>query len=209
MTIYGLIIAIAVCIGFYLSRCRALKLGISPPDIENLFLICTPFAVVGARLYHVLSEFSYYQKEPVAALCFWRGGWGIYGAIAGGILGIFLYTRFKKINFWKVLDLIAPSLVLGQAIGRLGNILNGELLPYAIYESILDFVIFLFLTFNFSLLTFHFSLYAILYGTGRFFLEFLRTEPEVFVGLKLNQLVSLLFIIFGVIFNRGVRIPNI
>lgn len=204
--LYGLTIATAVFVGFCLSRRRASKFGIKPCDIESLFLICVPFAIIGARLYHIFSQISYYQKNPHEVFYFWQGGWGVYGAIAGGIIAVFFYARFTKINFWKILNLLTPGLVLGQAIGRIGNIVNGELLPYSIYESILDSAIFLFFTFNFSLTparlfggTFHFSTYAILYGAGRFFLEFLRKEPELFLGLKLNQAVSLLFVGFGII----------
>ncbi len=209
MTVYGSIIAIAVFLGFGLSRRRASRFGISRKDIESLFLVCTPFAIIGARTYHVLSEFSFYQKNLGEALYFWQGGWGIFGAIFGGIIGIFLYTRFRKINFWKILNLLAPSLVLGQTIGRIGNIVNGELLPYAIYESAFDFLIFLFFTFNFSLLTFHFSIYAIIYGVGRFLLEFLRSEPEVLLGLKLNQIVSVIMVVFGSFFLVRSKSSNV
>lgn len=90
--------------------------------------------IIGARLYHVISSpagteagLSYYLQNPVKIIAIWEGGLGIYGAVAGGVLGLYLYARYHGLRFWQWADMAAIGLPLAQAIGRWGNFFNQEL----------------------------------------------------------------------------------
>jgi phosphatidylglycerol:prolipoprotein diacylglycerol transferase len=95
--------------------------------------------ILGARLYHVIHLWSYYKVKPLQILAFWQGGLAIYGAIFGGLLAIYIYSRIKNIKFLTWFDNIALGLPLGQAVGRWANFVNQELygyptnLPWKIY----------------------------------------------------------------------------
>ncbi len=92
----------------------------------DLCLVIIPCGVVGARLYYVLFELKQYLSNPIRMLYIWEGGLAIYGAVIGGLLGLLIYTRVKKMRFLKLADCIAPGLILAQAIGRWGNFFNQE-----------------------------------------------------------------------------------
>jgi phosphatidylglycerol:prolipoprotein diacylglycerol transferase len=87
------------------------------------------FGFIGARAYHVFSDYQLYVDDPIAALYVWRGGLAIYGAVAGGVLGLYFAVR-SRTQFWKALAWLTPSVVLGQVIGRFGNFINYELFGY-------------------------------------------------------------------------------
>ena len=124
---YGIIIASAVLIGGLLGTRVATWLGEDPEDGWSMLLPVVILAVVAARIYHVIHMWDYYSANPIAIPQIWNGGIGIPGAVAGGALAIFLYTRSKGLNTARWLDVFAPSLLLGQVIGRLGNFVNQEL----------------------------------------------------------------------------------
>ncbi|MBU4369507.1 prolipoprotein diacylglyceryl transferase [Patescibacteria group bacterium] len=141
--------------------------------LENLFFYLIISGFLGARLYHVLSEFPYYLKYPWQVFAVWQGGLGIYGAVIVGTLVLFWFCKKYKLRFLSLADLLVPSLILGQAIGRWGNYFNQEVfgkptnLPWGIpikiiarpseflsaqyfhptflYESIWNFLIFIML----------------------------------------------------------------
>lgn len=123
---YGLFFASGVLAGFVLALRRAEDYKIKEVDLENLFLVAVFSGIVFARAYHVLDYIAYYRYHPGEVFAVWQGGLGIFGGILGGILGIWVYCRRKGLGFLKVLDLLAPSLALGQAIGRWGNFFNQE-----------------------------------------------------------------------------------
>lgn len=123
---YGVIIACALLIGVFLSQYLAKKRGLNPDDIIILALIVIPFSILGARLYYcIFSDTEYTFKT------FWQirnGGLAIYGGIIGGVIAIILFACIKK-DFKiivKLFDVIAPALILGQALGRWGNFFNQE-----------------------------------------------------------------------------------
>lgn len=124
---YGIIIASAVLIGGLLGTQVARWLGEDPDEGWSMLLLVMILAVVGARLYHVVHLWGYYAENPLLIPQVWNGGLGIPGAVAAGALGIFLYTRSKGLNAARWMDVFAPALLLGQAIGRLGNFVNQEL----------------------------------------------------------------------------------
>ena len=124
---YGLIIASAVLLGGLLGTRVARWLNEDPEDGWSMLLLVIVLAVIGARVYHVIHLWDYYAANPVEIPQIWNGGIGIPGGVAGGALGIFLYTRAKGLHTARWLDIFAPALLLGQVIGRLGNYVNQEL----------------------------------------------------------------------------------
>ena len=124
---YGIIIASAVLIAALLGSRVATWVREDPEDGWSMLLLVIVLAVLGARIYHVIHQWEFYTADPILIPQIWNGGIGIPGAVAGGALGIFLYTRSKGINTARWLDIFAPALLLGQVIGRLGNFVNQEL----------------------------------------------------------------------------------
>lgn len=124
---YGIIIASAVLIAALLGSRVATWLGENPEDGWSMLLLVVILAVVGARIYHVVHLWEHYIANPIEIPQIWNGGIGIPGGVAGGALGILLFTRSRGINTARWLDIFAPALLLGQVIGRLGNFVNQEL----------------------------------------------------------------------------------
>jgi phosphatidylglycerol---prolipoprotein diacylglyceryl transferase len=125
---YGIIIASAVLIAALLGSRVAQWLGENPEDGWSMLLWVVVAAVIGARIYHVIHEWdSTYSQDLALIPQVWRGGIGIPGAVAGGALAIWIWTRVRGLNTARWLDIFAPALLLGQAIGRLGNFVNQEL----------------------------------------------------------------------------------
>jgi phosphatidylglycerol:prolipoprotein diacylglycerol transferase len=125
---YGIIIATAVLAGAVVGTLEARRRGEDAEQGWNMLLLVIVAAVVAARLYHVIHEWGpIYSREPWLIPQVWNGGLGIPGAIIGGAAAILWYTRRHGLNFGRWLDIFAPALLLGQAIGRLGNFVNQEL----------------------------------------------------------------------------------
>jgi prolipoprotein diacylglyceryl transferase len=138
---YALSIILGIIVAIWLAERRWVARGGRPGDVSDLAVWGVPFGLVGGRLYHVLTDHALYFGEgrnPVEALYIWRGGLGIWGAIALGSLGIIIGARRKGIRLLPVLDAIAPTVLVAQAIGRWGNWFNQELfgkptdLPWAL-----------------------------------------------------------------------------
>jgi phosphatidylglycerol:prolipoprotein diacylglycerol transferase len=124
---YGIIIATAVLAGAVVGTLEARRRGEDPEQGWSMLLLVIITAVIGARLYHVVHEWDFYSQNLVKIPQIWTGGIGIPGAIAGGAAGIWWFTRSAKLNTARWLDIFAPALLLGQAVGRLGNFVNQEL----------------------------------------------------------------------------------
>ncbi len=131
---YGVLIVTGVMLGAIYASWRARQDGENPDHVWNGLIIAIILAIIGARIYHVLSEpkggmvgWSYYRQHPIEILYIWHGGLGIYGAIAGGVLGVVIYAWRARLRPLQWLDYGAPGLALGQAIGRWGNFINQEL----------------------------------------------------------------------------------
>jgi len=125
---YGLMYVIAFVVGFILvaREARRKGLSLSSEDLLDLLLWTIPCAIVGARLYYVAFRWGVYALHPIDILKIWEGGLAIHGGVLAGALTVYLYSRWKKVSFWTLTDALVPSLVLGQAIGRIGNLMNGD-----------------------------------------------------------------------------------
>lgn len=147
---YGMIIMAGAVAAAYLARWFLKQRGKEDPDLVwDGLLWALFFGVIGARIYHILTpsktlldagiDTMYYLTHPLDILITWRGGLGMPGAIAGGVLGLYIFARRRKIDLRILLDAAAPGVALAQGIGRWGNFINQELygpptdLPWGIY----------------------------------------------------------------------------
>ena len=220
---YGVLMASAMILCVILALREGKRVNISEDDILNLAIVAIPCGLLGARLYYVIFNWSWYSENLSEILNFRGGGMAIHGALIGGILAGFVYTKVKKINFFKMADTVMLGIPLGQAIGRWGNYINGEAhggptnLPWGImvdgvkvhptflYESIWDLGIFIFLWCFRKKKTYEGQLaimYLILYSIGRFFIEGLRTDSLMIGPLRMAQVISLVTIIVCVILHK-------
>lgn len=142
--IYGIIIAAAVLVGYFVARFSAWRFGISREEVDDIAFWITIFAILGARIYYVLINWSYFSANVSEIYKIWHGGISIYGGIIAGIIFILLYGRNKAYSVYQLLDLAAIALPLAQALGRFGNFFNQEAfgiptnLPWKMYVSILN-----------------------------------------------------------------------
>ena len=217
---YGILIALGVLLAVLLADRREARLGLKPDTAINIALIAVPVAILCARAYYVLFSWSYYAAHPSDILNIRQGGMAIYGGVIGGVLAGFFYCRATRTSFAAGLDLAAPSIALGQAIGRWGNFLNQEaygrmvanpklrFFPLAVeiggswhwatffYESLWCALIVLFLLSMERKGLFRrrgdvFGWYLFLYGLERALVEGLRTDSLYLGPMRVSQLLSL------------------
>ena len=136
---YGLLIATGVLLGTTLAHREAIRRGIDPDRLLNAIVVTVLVALLGARLYYVLFNWEYYAANPVKILAVWEGGLAIHGGLIAGSLATILYCRHAKLSLPITLDIMAPCVAIGQAIGRWGNFFNQEAfgvptnLPWRLY----------------------------------------------------------------------------
>ena len=207
---YGAIIAVGFILAMrYCARhCR--RCGIEPDTLYDFLIWMIPLAIIGARLYYVIFQWSDYREHPLNAFKIWEGGLAIYGGVIAGILTGIIWCRKRKIPFGAMADVCAPGLLIGQCIGRWGNFINREAFgretaafsrmgltlpgqetvyvhPTFLYESLWNFAGFLMLHFWFRKHERRFDgelilLYAVWYGIGRALIEGLRTDSLYITG---------------------------
>lgn len=124
---YGVIIATGALLGIYLGMKEAERVGWNKEIIIDFVFYAIIFAILSARIYYVVFEWERYADGPFwKVFAIWEGGIAIHGAILGGVLTAIVFAKVRNIDFWKLADIAAPSLILGQAIGRWGNFMNQE-----------------------------------------------------------------------------------
>ncbi|WP_282926539.1 prolipoprotein diacylglyceryl transferase [Helcococcus kunzii] len=217
---YGILIVTGMILAVIFSGREIKRAGGDPDLIYDIAIWILPAAIIGARLYYVIFEFDRYNS--IFEMINMRdGGLAIHGGVIAGVLVGYIYTKVKKIKFMKLADIVMIFLPLAQSIGRWGNFINGEAHggptdsplsvvidgqkyhPTFFYESVGNFLIFLFLYYLYrkkspktGTTT---ALYLILYGIIRFFIEGLRTDSLWLGPIRVAQLVSVLSIIIGLI----------
>ena len=224
---YGLIISCAMLLGVFLAYKEAQRQKLDTDHLLNIILLTLPIAVIGARLYYVIFQWDYYALHPEDIIAVWKGGLAIHGGLIAGILTVVLYCRHKKQSFWRWVDVMVPSVVLAQGIGRWGNFANKEAFgsvieegsfwswipmqvyvdgayhhPTFLYESVWDILIFIALII--LIRKPHrvgdiFANYLILYSVGRFFIEMLRTDSLMLGPLRVAMLISLAGVVIGLL----------
>jgi phosphatidylglycerol:prolipoprotein diacylglycerol transferase len=212
--------ASGMIIGTLLAIKEGKRVGIKEDDILDLAIVAIPSGLIGARLYYVIFNWDYYSQNISQVLNFRGGGMAIHGALIGGILAGYLFSRYKKMSFFKLADTVIIGVPLAQAIGRWGNFINQEAhggptnLPWGImvngekvhptflYESIWNIGIFIFLWIFRKKKQYEgevIVLYTILYSLGRFFIEGLRTDSLMIGPFRMAQVISLVGVIGGII----------
>jgi len=213
---YGIIISLGILLGVVIARYRAKRENLPEDTIIDLVLWAVPIAVVGTRVYYVAFNWSYYGQNLIEIFNIRQGGLAIHGGIIAGVLVGYFFSKIKNISFWKLADICAPSIILGQAIGRWGNFINQEAygrpteLPWAIeingvnvhptflYESLWNLLVFAFLLYFTKRKKFEgqiFLLYVAMYSFARFFIEALRVDSLMFGSFRIAQIVSVLTIL--------------
>lgn len=137
---YGLIIATGAFLGLYLATKESDRLGLKKDLMVDLVVFAIPISILFARIYYVIFEWDQYAGGPWwKVFAVWEGGIAIHGALIGAVLTAIVYAKVKKVPFWQLADVAAPSLILGQAIGRWGNFMNqeahGGAMSQAAYEN--------------------------------------------------------------------------
>lgn len=217
---YGIFISSAMVLGVFILTKIGKKRGYKESDLIDLVLWVLPLSIIGARLYYVAFEWEHYADDLMKIFATREGGLAIHGGIIAGLITGLIFSKIRKLNFADLADMFSIPLILGQAIGRWGNFTNAEAhggptdLPWAIlvdgvrvhptflYESIWNIGIFVFLIISFKNRKYygeHFLKYISLYSFGRFFIEALRTDSLMFMGMRVAQLISVLIIVFSVI----------
>lgn len=124
---YGILMCVGILVAIWLANKEEKRKGLPQDSILDSCLYMIPLGVVFARLFYVVFEWNnYYSQHPIEVFYVWQGGLAIYGALLGGLLGLWLASRRKKLRFLRMVDCIAPGVVLAQAIGRWGNFFNQE-----------------------------------------------------------------------------------
>lgn len=215
---YGLMIAIGVLACIALGVYRARKTGLPEEMALDIAIYGLLSGFLGAKLLYVIVEFEQFLKDPMSVLG--SEGFVVYGGIILGVLSAVIYCRIKKIPFMECFDLFCPSISLAQGFGRIGCFLAGccygrettsflgvvfpegcmapagvKLLPTQLFSSAGDFVITAILLWYYKKRK-HTgdvgAMYMLLYGVGRFLIEFLRSDDRGGVGmLSTSQIISI------------------
>jgi phosphatidylglycerol---prolipoprotein diacylglyceryl transferase len=191
MSIYGLLIGIAIVvfINYFQKNNKFI-----PKSKENIFLfLLIIFTFLGARLYFVLTQLSFFVENPNQIFNTRGGGLGFLGGLIGATLFLIIYSKIHKINLIKLTDSFITIVPLGQALGRIGNWINKEIYPVCIYEFFLNLTLFLILLKTKKNKT---AIYLISYSFFRFILEFFRPDALVY---HLGHIISLIGILLGII----------
>lgn len=229
MQLYGILIALALGIAAVLCTQEEKRLGLPKDTGMDIVLYALPPAVIAARLYYVIFSWDSFKNQPLDILKFWEGGLAIYGGVIGGALGVWLLSKRRHIPMLLLGDIVAPPLLLGQAIGRWGNYFNAEafgnavnnpawqFFPFAVkigenwqlatffYESMWNLLGFSFLYLNRKKLKTEGKYghvlywYFIWYGLGRMMIEGLRTDSLMWGPVRVSQFLSLIIVVLALV----------
>ena len=220
---YGIMIAIGLYVGIQVALRDAARRGLNKDQLMNVALLAAVLGIAGGRLYYVVQNNpSFFLHHPVQIIAVWQGGMAFFGAMFGGLVAVVISAWRWRIPFWSLLDVGALGMTIGQAIGRVGNIINGDIVGYktngwgfeytnpntfgplntpvqpaSLYELLISLALFLLL---WNLRTrIHpegmlAMIYIVLYSISQFFIFFLRDNIVILGGLKQAQVTSLVVI---------------
>lgn len=232
---YGLMIAIGILCALFVGAKRAKNMRLSVDIVSGLVLAVIIFGFLGAKLLYCIVEIKSIISSPILILS--GGGFVVYGGIIGGILAAMVYCKMKKVSFLQYFDLLVPSVAIAQGFGRIGCFLAGccygretdspigiiflnsdyapngvKLLPTQLFSSAGDFLIAAVLIL-FARRTRDRgkvgALYLMLYGVGRFIIEFFRDDYRGSVGvLSTSQFISLFILAAGIVLFYISKLPR-
>ncbi|UCZ52649.1 prolipoprotein diacylglyceryl transferase [Bacillus shivajii] len=123
---YGLLIGLGAFIGYLVVNHEAKKRGLPKDMFADLLLFALPAAIIGARIYYVIFRWEQFAGDPMRAFAIWEGGLAIHGGLIGAFLTTYIFAKKRGLSFWKILDIAAPGILIGQIVGRWGNFMNQE-----------------------------------------------------------------------------------
>ena len=123
---YAIIIVSGIALALWMSNREVVRVGLKEDDMTNFILWALPIAIIGARLYYILFDLEPYLADPIQIFNTRSGGLAIYGGLIAAVIVLIVYTRHNFIDPWLFLDVVAPGVMLGQAMGRWGNFTNHE-----------------------------------------------------------------------------------
>lgn len=142
---YGVIIATGAYLGLWLAMRESERLGFKKDTFVDLVVFAIPIAIISARIYYVIFEWErYVNGSLIDIFAIWEGGIAIHGALIGSVATAVVFARVRKLPFWQLADIAAPSIILGQAIGRWGNFMNQEAhggpVSESFYQNVMQFL---------------------------------------------------------------------
>jgi phosphatidylglycerol---prolipoprotein diacylglyceryl transferase len=220
---YGIMIAIGLYVAIQIALREAARRGMNRDQLMNVALLAAVLGIVGGRLYYVVQNNpSFYWHHPAEIIAVWQGGMAFFGAMFGGAVAVAISAWRWHIPFWSLLDVGAIGMTIGQAIGRIGNIINGDIVGYktngwgfeytnphtfgplnvpvqpaSLYELLISLALFVLL---WNLRTrvhpdgMLAMIYIVLYSVSQFFIFFVRDNVVVLGGLKQAQVTALVVI---------------
>lgn len=214
---YGLIIGVGVWMATEIALANRGK--IEEATLERAIIWTVLSGVIGARIYHVIDFWSrVYSANFERVLFFWDGGLGIWGAIIGGLFGLLIYSLFNKLKFWSMLDSLVIGVPLAQAIGRIGNLLNGELIgrngePLWTYEGTLNLILFgvlWIISRNIKGEGVNSGVYLLGYGVIRIGLEYFRPKNIIWSvwGIPMAVIIGIASCITGICLLVFYKLPK-
>ncbi|WP_088104245.1 prolipoprotein diacylglyceryl transferase [Halalkalibacter urbisdiaboli] len=123
---YGVIIGFGVFLGYIIATRESVKRGMPKETFSDLLLYAIPIAIISARIYYVIFRWDQFADDPIRVFYIWEGGIAIHGALIGSVITAYIFAKKHELSFWQLVDVAAPSILLGQAIGRWGNFMNQE-----------------------------------------------------------------------------------
>ena len=224
---YGFMIALGIIAAVMLLNNRAKRQGYNEDKIFNMTMLAVVGGILGGKLLYIFTDIKHFLETPLTIITNFGEGFVVYGAIAGGALAVVFYCRKQKWEVLKVIDMIIPSVAIGQGFGRIGCFLAGccygaettcpinvvfensfyapngvHLHPTQLYSSVFNFLL------AFLLLWYDkrkkkdgntLALYLVVYSVGRFIIEFFRDDPRGAVGLlSTSQFIAIFTFIIGV-----------
>lgn len=234
---YAIIIAFGMLCAIAIAYSEFKKRGTDTDILADFVLFAIPIGILGARAYYVIFEWSYYRIHPDKIIAVWEGGLAIYGGIIAGCIVAVIFAKVRKIPFLWFADIATIGLFIAQSIGRWGNFVNAEAFggltelpwgmvvdgpnvsgapfgpchPTFLYESLWNmtgFIIsYFFIHKRCSKDGASLSFYLIWYGTGRFFIEGLRTDSLYLVPnvIRVSQVVAAVSVIAGIILAYRIK----
>lgn len=229
---YGIIITLGIFAAVLYGLHELKKTDITSDDFLNMLIIAIPVSIICARAYYVIFSFDMYKDNLIEVFDIRGGGLAIYGGIIGAAMTVAVYCSAKKLPVGQVLDLLAVGLLIGQAVGRWGNFVNGEAfgtatsLPWAmtvktdgrliadcvhptfLYESLWNFIgIWVILLYK-KLRKADgelFCAYLVWYGCGRAMIEGLRTDSLYIGSLRVSQMLAIITALEGILLITYLR----
>jgi phosphatidylglycerol:prolipoprotein diacylglycerol transferase len=226
---YGIMYVVGISIGLLVAWPYAKSKGITAEQLETVAAISIPAGLIGARLYYVVQQpLGPYLSQPWRILAFQEGGMAFYGAIFAVVIVLIIITWRMRFSIWKLLDVAAIFAAVGQFFGRIGNIINGDIIGYpttlpwgfvyanpnsfppshtiayqpaAVYEAIINIIIFsiLWMLRNKYRPGVLFFIYIFLYSISQFLIFFVRDNVVVFLGLKQAQITALVVMLVAAV----------